>query len=97
MVTSVAGSPGLSFTEARAVERGIRFAVYLTGGLVTLAIGLEILASSMGEVLNCLYKTDICSNGFSQSIYLETVPILVAGAILVATAIVLVFLAHRSR
>lgn len=77
--------------------RAIRLAVYLTGGLVALAIGLSYVASAMEEVLNCLYQTDFCSGGFSESVYFNTVPILVSGAILIAVALVLFVLAHRSR
>jgi hypothetical protein len=80
-----------------ATERAIRFAVYLTGGLVTLAFGILFVSSDLGEVLNCLYQTDICSGGFAQSIYFDTVPPLVGGSIMVVIAVVLFLLAGRIR
>jgi len=79
------------------VARAMRFAVYLTGGLVTLAFGVLIVAEYTGEVLNCWAQTEGCSNGFNQAIYYETVPGLVGGAILVVVALVLFVLAHRER
>lgn len=78
-------------------EQAIRFAVYLTGGLVTLAFGILIVSGDLGQVLNCLYQTNGCPNGFAQSVYLDTVPELVGGAIMVVIAVVLILLARRAR
>jgi hypothetical protein len=78
-------------------ERAIRFAVYLTGGLVTLSFGLLYITSDIGQVLNCLAQTSFCSGGFSQAIYYNTVPALVGGAIMVVIAMVLFMLARRVR
>jgi len=87
-------SPSASDTP---VARAIRFAVYLTGGIVLFAFGLSNIAGSLGEVLNCLYQTTGCSEGFSPSIYLDTVPLMVAGAVMVLLALVLFLLAYRNR
>jgi len=95
----MAGTPGPAIPPPPAMDsetsRAIRFAVYLTGGLVTLAWGIMIITESLGEVLNCLSQDDFCSGGFSQPVYFETVPILVGGAILVVVAFVLLVLARR--
>ncbi len=79
------------------VARAIRFAVYLTGGLVVLAFGIADVASSLGQILDCVYQTTFCSGGFSSGFELEVVPELGAGAFLVGVAVVLFVLARRSR
>lgn len=85
-------------TTDDAVARSIRFAVYLTGGLVTLAFGVIELGGVLGEVLNCLLQTQYgCPQGFTQAIYVEYVPALGGAVFLLVTAAVLLFLAHRHR
>ena len=84
-------------SDGAGTERAIRFAVYLTGGLVALAFGINNIADNMGQVLNCLQQTDVCTGGFSQAIYYAVVPGLVGGSVLVAVALVLFVLAHRTR
>ena len=89
------------FTEPSArdlpIARAIRFAVYLSGGIVLFAFGLLTLAESIGQILNCSYQTQGCSGGFSQTIYFDTVPLVVAGSIMVLLALVLFVLAYRNR
>lgn len=97
MAGSISITPDQPSGSGAGIERAIRFAVYLTGGLVTLAFGLLYITSDLGEVLNCVYQTDICSGGFSQGLYLETIPQLVGGAIMLVVAIVLLLLARRTR
>ncbi|MGA8604805.1 MAG: hypothetical protein WB788_07085 [Thermoplasmata archaeon] len=84
-------------TNGTEVGRAIGFAVYLTGGLVTLAFGVLEVTSSLGQVLNCLYQTDFCQGGFSGGILINTLPGLGGGAFLVVVAAVLFILAHRNR
>ena len=90
-----APSPVQPTTTDSGTERAIRFAVYLTGGLIVLAFGILYVTSDVGNVLNCVYQTTFCSGGFSQAELFETVPGLVGGAILVVIAVVLFFLARR--
>jgi hypothetical protein len=80
-----------------ATARSIRFAVYLTGGLVMFAFGLLNVSSTMGQVLSCLFQTESCSNGFTQVVYFDTVPVLVAGSLMVVIALVLFVFAYRNR
>ncbi len=77
--------------------RAIRFAVYLTGGLVTLAFAVTELATSLGEVLNCAYQTTLCGGGLSSGLDLEVAPELGAGVFLAAVSVVLFVLARRVR
>lgn len=79
------------------IPRAIRFAVYLTGALVTLAFGVLELAGALGQALECLAQTPYCPAGFSQASYLEVVPTLVGAAFLVAVAFVLFLLARGQR
>ena len=88
--------PATSVMESP-IPRSIRFAVYLTGGLLTFAFGLLSVSSAIGEVLNCLYQTQGCPNGFGQVVYFDTVPGLVAGSLMVVIALVLFVLAYRNR
>lgn len=78
-------------------ERAIRFAVYLTGGLVMLAFGVLYVSSSIGQILNCVYQTDFCSGGFSSGVYFNDLPTLGGGSFLVVVAVVLFILARRTR
>ena len=91
--------PTLTTATDLSIPRSIHFAVYLTGGLVTLAFGLVTMSSVMGTVLNCLNQTQACPGGFGPSavIYYDTVPGLVAGSIMVFIAVVLFALASRNR
>ena len=74
----------------------IRFAVYLTGGLVMLGFGVMEVAESLGFVLECAYQTSSCPSGFVGGIELEFASELGAGAFLVVVAGVLFLLARRS-
>jgi hypothetical protein len=76
-------------------ERGIRFAVYLTGGLVLLAVGVFELSATLGQVLNCAFQTNFCSEGFSTGILYEEVPALGGAAFLLVVATVLFLKARR--
>ena len=84
-------------THSATVHRSVRFAVYLAGGLVTLAFGVEVFASGLGQALNCAYQTQFCSNGFTTAESLYLVPFLVGGAFLIVVATVLFQLARRTQ
>lgn len=77
-------------------ERAIRYAVYLTGGLVMLALGVSELTSALGQVLSCVAQTPFCP-GSSNQFYYDTGPILGGGAFLIVVATVLFIMAHRTR
>ena len=81
----------------REIARAIRFAVYLTGGLVVLAFDINELGVSLGEVLNCLAQTGFCSGGFSPEIYLNVVPVLCGAGLLIVVGGVLLYLARLHR
>ena len=84
-----------SIPSARAT-RAVRFAVFLTGGLVTLAFGVQVFASALGQTLKCAYRTPFCQNGFTPAETLTVVPLLAGGAFLIVVAAVLFLLAHRN-
>ena len=89
--------PAAASGNDRETARAIRFAVYLTGGLVMLAFGINELGVSLGEVLNCLAKTDFCAGGFSPGVYLDAVPVLAGAALLIVVGVVLLYLARLHR
>ncbi|MGP8147454.1 MAG: hypothetical protein ACLQAS_08725 [Thermoplasmata archaeon] len=85
-------------TSEGGTERAIRYAVYLTGGLVMLALGVSELASALGTVLSCVAQTVFCpGGGFSSQFYYETLPVLGGGAFLIVVATVLFIMARRTR
>jgi hypothetical protein len=86
---SPAVSPGVE-----AIERGIRHAVYLTGGLVLLALGTLEIASSLGILLSCVSSS---SNCFASSLDAEYYVELGGGVFLLVVALVLIVLAWRTR
>lgn len=79
------------------IERGIRFAVFMTGGLVVLAFGVETFTAYLGNFLNCVLQTNECNGGFSTSLYYELLPPLIGGAFLIAVGAVLIVMATRVR
>ena len=80
-----------------ATARSIRFAVYLTGGFVALAFGVNEFAASLGGVLNCLAQTLDCPGGFTGPLYLDYVPVLGGAGLMVGIGAGLLFLARRHR
>jgi hypothetical protein len=94
--TTTGRIPGVG-ESGSGVEKAIRFAVYLTGGLITLAIGVSEFAATFGEVLNCENKTAFCAGGFSTAELDNIVPVMGAGLFFVVVAIVLLLLAYRLR
>ncbi len=80
-----------------ATARSIRFAVYLTGGLVMLAFGISGFSSVVGEVLTCVAQTDLCSGGVTQSMYLQPVPARCGEGAMIAIGAVLLFIARGQR
>ncbi len=44
-------------------ERGIRYAAYLIGGFVSLAIGVQLSAMAIGQLLLCEVNSLLCFNG----------------------------------
>lgn len=97
MVDPVPAGPERPDAGEAGTERAIRFAVYLTGGLVTLAFGVLEVASSLGQLLSCLFQTEFCPGGFTSGLYLGALPSLGGGALLVVVASVLFVLAHHLR
>lgn len=79
------------------IARSIRFAVYLTGGLVTLAFGVSQFAGALGQIVNCALQNISCPGGFSNGFLAEEWSVLGASVFLVAVAIVLFALARRER
>jgi len=76
------------------IERAIRHAVYLTGGLVLLAVGTLEVSSILGELASCLDSGAACFGGV---IYYTELPELGGGLFLVAVAAILLVLAYRTR
>jgi hypothetical protein len=97
MVESPPGPPDQPVMSEPATARAIRYAVYVTGGLVVLAFGVLTISSSLGTILNCLVQDDFCSGGFSTGIYYNTLPSLGGGVFFVVVAVVLFWMAHRAR
>ena len=71
--------------------------MFLAGGLVTLAFGVDVFASSFGQALACAYRDPACQGGFTTYADLSVVPPLVGGAFLIVVAAGLLVLANRSR
>jgi hypothetical protein len=82
-------SPGVE-----GIERGIRHAVYLTGGLVLLAFGILEISSTIGVIASCAPSS---SNCFSSSLNAEYYSELGGAVFLVVVALVLFVLAWRTR
>jgi hypothetical protein len=76
--------------------RAIRHAVHLTGGLVMLAFGVSEVASTLGQILNCVAQTTFCP-GSPNEFYYETLPTLAGGIFLLLVAAVLFVWARRTR
>ncbi len=94
MAESPAVGPDRPTTLDTGIERAIRHAVYLTGGLVLLALGVLEAASALGEVASCLANSTSC---FGGQIYYSTLPALGGGVFLLVVATVLFVLARSSR
>ncbi len=77
--------PSLGAPAEAATGRAITHAVYLTGGLVLLALGVWQLADALGLVVQCATSNTACSVG---QIYSGAAPAFVAGvAFLVVSAV----------
>lgn len=96
MAEPVTVGPDRGASSDTGTALAIRFAVYLTGGLVTLAFGVLEVASSLGQFLDCVYQNTFCPGGFSSGYDFEIAPVLGAGVFLVIVAAVLLFLARGS-
>jgi hypothetical protein len=81
--------------SAAPIERAIRHAVYLTGGLVLLAFATLNLTSALGEVAECASNQQ--QNCASSGIYYLLVPEIGGGVVLLIIGIVLLILAHAAR
>ena len=92
-----AGPPPPPYTAGAAgesaVAAAITHAVYLTGGLVLLAIGMLEIAGSLGEILACVANNSAC---FGDQIYYEAGPTIAGGVVLLVIAVVLFVLASQA-
>jgi hypothetical protein len=69
MDESASGGPDRRTASESGTERAIRYAVYLTGGLVMLAFGALELSSALGQVASCIAQSPFCPGGFSDPFY----------------------------
>jgi hypothetical protein len=85
-----------SMADEPDVAREIRHAVYMTGGLVLLAFGVNDMTTELGPVLSCLWRTNYCPGNFSNSSLVYQEPAFVGGLFLVGVAILLLISARRT-
>jgi hypothetical protein len=81
-------------TTDSAVAAAITHAVYLTGGLVLLAIGVLEVAEAIGALAECLANSSSC---FGEQVWYLEGPGLGGGLTLIVIAAVLIVLAHNAR
>lgn len=77
------------------LERTIRFAAYLLGGILALSSGIVSFAAGMGAMLNCIFQTPACPSGSTYFEY-DILPTALAGATLIVVAVVLLLFARRA-
>ena len=78
------------------LERTVRFAAFTLGGLVMLALGVSLVAESLGPVLEDVYAPEF-PGGIETVLYFLTVPVLGAGFVLVAVAVALLLVGRKPR
>jgi hypothetical protein len=77
-----------------------RFAAFVIGGTIALAVGVQLFTNSIGPIINC--EVGGCNPEFgpanqSNAIYLAYVPGLAGGTLLIILAIVFFLFAYRAR
>ena len=93
---SAPSSQGPSVSGGVPLERTIRFAAYLIGGVLALTYGIASVAAGLGALLNCAFQTPACPSVSPYFLY-DILPTTVAGAILLVIAAVLFLFARRAR
>ena len=88
-------APGSS-DEPTDLEKTVRFAGFVLGGLVMLAIGVTLVSESLGQVLECVYQTEFCLSRDTGFYFLIVSP-LGAGVGLAVIAAVLLLLGRNTR
>lgn len=78
------------------VAREIRHAVYLTGGLVLLALGVMDISSELGVVVGCTSQRNYCPGGSLGAWVAQTGPTLIGAGVLTVIAIVLLLMARNT-
>jgi hypothetical protein len=96
MDASAPPGPASEGTDRLGIGLEIRHAVYLTGGLILLAIGIMELADELGPILSCAWQTSYCPGPISDAFIVETTPALIGGLFLVVVAITLLRSARRT-